>query len=226
MNTFREVLTGGVKRLRDRRRFLSNVEKVRTLAEATPGKELLIVDCGFNKGVVAAELLRRLPKASLVGFEVQQDLSKDADRVKRRFPGRVEVIYAAVASRNGTINYFEPKAWGRNYKGGTTTLKAKASLHASYNAPKVAPCVDFSEWLNGARTGRSFVFIKMDIEGAEYEVLEHMLGTGTLGLVDVLAVEWHAHKLPEPERSRCLAFEQRLRAHIEQVGRPILLDWY
>ena len=39
-----------------------------------------------------------------------------------------------------------------------------------------------------------FVFMKMDIEGAEYEVLQHLIDTGALCLIDELAVEWHVNK--------------------------------
>jgi FkbM family methyltransferase len=226
MNKIRSLLGAPLKRVRERRRLAQNVERVKSLSAVATAKAFVIVDCGFNEGAVAEELLIRLPHFSLVGFEIQQELKADAERLKRRFPGRVEVIYAAVSSRTGSIEYYEPKAWGRNYKGGTTTLKAKVATPDAYHAPKSAPCIDFGEWLRSATVTAPFVFVKMDIEGAEYPVLEHLLHTHTIEFIDVLAVEWHAHKLREPERSHCLEIERRLRAHVAQRGRPVLLDWY
>lgn len=41
---------------------------------------------------------------------------------------------------------------------------------------------------------------EIDIEGAEYEVLPHLLLTGALCLVRYLVVEWHLNALPEPQR--------------------------
>lgn len=39
-----------------------------------------------------------------------------------------------------------------------------------------------------------YVFMKMDIEGAEYDVIPHLIDTGALCLIDELAIEWHAGK--------------------------------
>ena len=42
---------------------------------------------------------------------------------------------------------------------------------------------------------RDFVVVKMDIEGAEYEVIPHMAEMSIWTVVDHLLVEWHG--LPE-----------------------------
>jgi FkbM family methyltransferase len=49
-------------------------------------------------------------------------------------------------------------------------------------------CFDFSAWL---KTLGCHVILKMDVEGAEYELLERMIADGTDQLVDELLVEWH-----------------------------------
>ena len=54
----------------------------------------------------------------------------------------------------------------------------------------VAKCFDFSKWLK--RKGPAAV--KMDIEGAEYELLEKLLDDGTAGLMTELIIEWHDHQ--------------------------------
>lgn len=55
--------------------------------------------------------------------------------------------------------------------------------------------VDFPAFLRAmvpeARDPSSLVVVKMDIEGAEYGLLRHMLADGSIGLVDVLHVEFH-----------------------------------
>lgn len=40
-------------------------------------------------------------------------------------------------------------------------------------------------------TYSDFIFVKMDIEGAEWPVLEKMINDGTIGLIDELAFECH-----------------------------------
>lgn len=55
------------------------------------------------------------------------------------------------------------------------------------------PCIDFSKWLQVLKLkGKADeIFVKMDIEGAEVQVLEKMISDGTDALVDELLVEWH-----------------------------------
>jgi FkbM family methyltransferase len=50
------------------------------------------------------------------------------------------------------------------------------------------PCFDFSAWLANLD---EHVILKMDVEGAEYELLERMLADGTDKLIDELVIEWH-----------------------------------
>ena len=52
-------------------------------------------------------------------------------------------------------------------------------------------CFDFSTWLASYKGTDDEVFVKMDIEGAEVQVLEKMKADGTDALVDELLVEWH-----------------------------------
>ena len=53
---------------------------------------------------------------------------------------------------------------------------------------------DLSRWLSSHFCREDTVDVKMDIEGAEFEVLEHLLRTGAAALIDTLAVEWHTAK--------------------------------
>lgn len=69
--------------------------------------------------------------------------------------------------------------------------KPSASAHETKTT---VPTVDMSRWLAERFCQTDNVDIKMDIEGAEFEVLEHLLRTGHANLIDTLAVEWHTSK--------------------------------
>lgn len=59
-------------------------------------------------------------------------------------------------------------------------------------------CFDLATWLElNAPHG---CILKLDVEGAEYPLLEHMLATGAAQFVSLLLVEWH--EAPEWERRR------------------------
>lgn len=55
---------------------------------------------------------------------------------------------------------------------------------------KVA-AIDFGRWLQRTYSHDDVIYVKLDIEGAEYPVLEHMLHDGTMAMVDRLYVEFH-----------------------------------
>ena len=67
-------------------------------------------------------------------------------------------------------------------------------------APDPVACFDFSAWL---KTLGCHVILKMDVEGAEYELLERMIADGTDQLVDELLVEWHDDDHGLTERLAC-----------------------
>ncbi|KAI9100974.1 FkbM family methyltransferase [Phlyctochytrium arcticum] len=55
------------------------------------------------------------------------------------------------------------------------------------------PAKNFAKFLIDNFAVEDYVVVKMDIEGAEYEVLPHLWNTGAYKLIDVLLVEWHPH---------------------------------
>jgi FkbM family methyltransferase len=60
-------------------------------------------------------------------------------------------------------------------------------------------CFDFSAWL---RTLPEPPVVKLDIEGAEFPVLETLVADGTDGHVAELLVEWHDDKMPDFAKRR------------------------
>lgn len=50
------------------------------------------------------------------------------------------------------------------------------------------PCFDFSAWL---RDCEKPVVVKMDVEGAEYELLDRLIADGTDARIEELVIEWH-----------------------------------
>lgn|SRR3990167_5268590 len=57
---------------------------------------------------------------------------------------------------------------------------------------KKIPCFDFSSYVLSLNDD---VLVRMNIEGAEYPILEQMIKTGAISKVKQLNVETHAHKM-------------------------------
>ena len=69
------------------------------------------------------------------------------------------------------------------------------------------PAIDFSRWLKEmvarhteADGSKPFVVVKMDIEGAEYAVLEELVHDGTIALISELMVEFHTQQFDQNQR--------------------------
>jgi FkbM family methyltransferase len=56
------------------------------------------------------------------------------------------------------------------------------------------PSIDFSKWLRALKrkTKADEIIVKMDIEGAEVQILRKMIADGTDKLMTELLVEWHS----------------------------------
>ena len=53
--------------------------------------------------------------------------------------------------------------------------------------------VDLSRFLRMRSCPQDQIKVKMDVEGAEFNVLHHMLKQGTACWINVLQLEWHLH---------------------------------
>lgn len=53
------------------------------------------------------------------------------------------------------------------------------------------PCFDLSAWLQEVSTPNGRLIVKMDVEGAEYPLLQRLKDDGTDKLITELLVEWH-----------------------------------
>jgi FkbM family methyltransferase len=60
-----------------------------------------------------------------------------------------------------------------------------------HDKPIDVECVDFGQWIRENINTEWNVTLKLDIEGAEYDVLNHMLKDGSLEYIDKLFVEFH-----------------------------------
>lgn len=72
-------------------------------------------------------------------------------------------------------------------------------------------CIDFSEFLLTTFSKTDNVYVKLDIEGSEYSVLNKLINTGAIDLVKEVTIEWHNHLLNTPYDQQFLEKELRNR---------------
>lgn len=166
--------------------FLSGV-----CAMLRPGDTVL--DCGANMGVVT-ERLAATP-ARVIAFEPDPFAF---DHLKQRFGDapNVTLVNAAVAATPGTVRLMRAENFDANPTGASvksTILDGGRSIDQG-NAVEVA-CLSFPDILREHASAASpLAFVKMDIEGAELEILESMLEQDLFPYVRCLVAETHERK--------------------------------
>jgi FkbM family methyltransferase len=55
-------------------------------------------------------------------------------------------------------------------------------------------CFDFSSFIRDNFSKEDYIVVKLDIEGAEYEVMDKLISDGTIDYIDSIYVEWHTIK--------------------------------
>lgn len=72
-------------------------------------------------------------------------------------------------------------------------------------------CIDFSKYLQDNISDEDYVICKMDIEGAEYDVLGKLIDDNTINLIDKIYIEWHNHLLKSNYNTQMFIDEMRSR---------------
>lgn len=108
-------------------------------------------------------------------------------------------IAAAVGDHNDTLHILDSDLalliGGGTPAGWTHTGKRRS-----------VPMIDLVDWIGRSVRTEDFVVLKLDVEGAEFGILESMLDTDIMPMIDVLHWECHGSRTSE----RCMWLRSRL----------------
>jgi FkbM family methyltransferase len=191
----------------------------------------LFVDCGFNKGEVLQGFCDYLPDDfKYYGFEVNEPLfAPFAQKLRQHNPSIMSLEFQAVSDKDGDIDFFSSGTdHGLVVAEATTIIQGMPADDQRYERPQKAKAIDFSKWVdqlvrNHTSEQLPYLVVKMDIEGAEYIVLEHMDKMGTLGKINFLIIEFHSYLFADSDRHKYEAREERLRAILADRHVEVLL---
>jgi len=151
----------------------------------TKNKTPVIFDCGANIGMATIYFKWLHPESSLHVFEPDKQtfelLKKNVLENKLK---NVTLHNAALSDKNGAIKFY-------------VNSKNPGSLVMSVNNSRMATeeCIDVEAvTLSSVINGNSVDFLKMDIEGAEQEVIHEIDRTGDLKRIREGVIEYH-HKI-------------------------------
>lgn len=140
-----------------------------------------ILDCGSNIGMSIMYFKARHPGAEIIGFEpddeafacLQENVTANGFR-------DVSINKKAVSGQEGEIYFW--RAAEKPGALGNTICSNQQKDRVSVNSVLLSGYVD-----------RTVDFLKLDVEGAELEVLKDLAETGKLRMVRQMFVEYHLH---------------------------------
>lgn len=123
-------------------------------------------------------------------FECNSDHLKDLEKIKKtnknyNFFIKNEAIWIENCEKDF---YISIDRWGDL---GCTLDKDKTEKLDITN-PRKVKTIDISKFIDTIDSN-SYIILKLDIEGSEYEVIEHLINTKKIERIKELHVEWHDH---------------------------------
>jgi FkbM family methyltransferase len=177
----------------------------------------IFIDAGANQGDIAAwwaeGIVSRGEAGSVLAIEANPELMTslrvrlEALREERLC---IEVVHAAAWTHAQGIELFLSDARMDPQRVGATVCEGKTTNRVDYARGVRVPSVDMAALLTQLAcdvglhdaSGETQLVLKLDIEGAEYAVLERLAARGVLPLLSGLVVETHHHKVSSIGQAR------------------------
>jgi len=185
--------------------MLSGVDDLEQVSEYPRDKDLVYYDLGGFIGQTAADFMAAHNPKRATAFEPNPASIKGRhwDYVKAN-GGRV--INSAVGVSDGTIGLYMDST--KDISQSCTTTPAKVS-EINDTEPVPVDVVGFSQHMQERRKRNDYTVVKMDIEGGEYGLINHMINYDTLRFIDELRIEWHGHKMTKSASYEVVEFATR-----------------
>lgn len=180
----------------------------------------IIVDCGANVGDITSRFART--GARVYAFEPNPMCFALLTRRFRAMP-TVKCFNEGVMDKDCELTLSTPEAHGQ-WDSVETTVAASL-VHGALNEHAygvrrdTVRCIDLARFIREVGPVR---LLKLDIEGAEIPVINHLLDTHAIDLVDLTVVETHEKQIPH---LAAVTGELRARIAREGLAAKINLDW-
>ena len=195
-------LLGGIK-LADSLSFVAGYEEIfkrENYKVDFPTDDPFIIDCGSNIGLSIIYFKTRFPKAKIIGFEPDPKIFEILKKNTTRFDDLI-LYNKAVSKEKGRLNFESEGGFS-----GRLNNEASGKNIIPVDAEPLSPYIE-----------RKVDLLKIDIEGAEYGVLQEI--QPKLKMVDKLFIEYHSVSDKEQELDLLLSVlkKENYRVHIKEA---------
>ncbi len=175
------------------------------------------IDLGSYTGDTIKDAMHKFKDFDMfVGFEPIPSLFK---KCVRRFKDNPKVRMHKLGASNKKEKvklYLDYYAKEKMFGMGSTLLKSKRTgrIKKSVRISRYEKikCVDFSEYIKNNFAIDDYIVLKINVEGKEYDILEHMISESTIKYIKIMYCSWHIGKMRNPE-----TFRKRQEAVLEKL---------
>ena len=172
----------------------------RLLFDYDLNQDSLVLDVGGYKGQWASDLFSRY-QCHIIVFE---PVKQFAEKIKERF------------ARNEKIEVYPYGLGSSNRKEFMGICEDGSSIFHNYKITQEIELVDIVQWLDKQNI-ESIQLMKINIEGGEYELLERLIDSGLIKIIDNILVQFHRLSKELSSRTRM----ERIQKHLKETHRPI-----
>lgn len=150
------------------------------------GEDIVFLDCGANDGCSAIKYLAEHPCAKVLSFEPNPNLHTFHWGIPNK------LAKSAVGTESNLIELLIDSVDGD----GSTTVKSKqvdfTQQVANEDCPRIkVECVNLGEVITMIAKAGALIDLKLDIEGAEYEIINSLLDSGAALNIRNFYCEFH-----------------------------------
>lgn len=176
-------------------------------------KRKVFLDIGAHIGETVRRFYRQRPDADefdIYCFEPDPEIFK----ILFKNVGAIENVHC-ICSALTTKNESRELTKGHVNQGDGSTLM-KGKLTGDLKGTIRVICQDINEWIEQKLGKFDYLIVKMNIEGAEYELLPHMVVSGLMSKVDELYVWLHSFKFDTAKRIKMDEIELQWRRNMKK----------
>ena len=182
------------------------------------GEPLVMIDGGVHQGVFSD--LALFCGAEVYGFEPNRYLASFLRTLYQNNPC-FHFYESAIATKNSTLSFLDCGDCVDSAGGSIVHFGGEFEKLVKQNSHYDVKAVDFPQFLKELQAKSRVNFIKLDIEGAEFDVMEALLAQNLLADVEYVMVETHERFFENPT-VKITALENKIK---EKDLHNIYLDW-
>ena len=197
------------------------------------GRKNVYIDCGANRGEVLGAALKNLPGFEFHAFEPLEEHYDSLRKVRDHFPREsVTIHHQAVWIENEELPFYlsRENSFGERALDGSTLMSGKKAIHPNsgvvdYDNPTMVKALDFANWVISNFRKKDYIVVKMDIEGAEYPVLRHLIDTNAIDFINKMMIEFNIESNGE-KRLDSITKEEHDQLVADLRTRTKLIPWH